>query len=123
MTSSAATGPRSSGAATAVVKRYTDAYLVGRTIDGVGAVVKGIGLVGGAILVLIALVAATKGGGGILIGLMIVAFAAYVAGIAYLVGILISAQGQVLKATLDTAVNSSPFLDNGERARAMSIRT
>lgn len=31
-------------------------------------------------------------------------------------------QGQLLKATLDSDVNSSPFLSNAQRARVMSLR-
>jgi hypothetical protein len=39
----------------------------------------------------------------------------------YVVGILVSAQGQILKASLDSAVNSSPFLTNEQRAKIMSL--
>jgi hypothetical protein len=40
----------------------------------------------------------------------------------YVFGILISAQGQILQATLDSAVNSSPFLTDEMRAEMMSLR-
>ena len=43
------------------------------------------------------------------------------AGIGWIFGALISSQGQLLKATLDSAVNTSPFLDDSERARMMSL--
>ncbi len=39
----------------------------------------------------------------------------------FAVRIIVAAQGQVLKAVIDTAVNSSPFLDDGERAAIMSL--
>jgi len=49
-------------------------------------------------------------------------FLAIVAGIPLVVsGILVSAQAQLLKATLDTAVNTSPFLSNEQRAVVMSL--
>ena len=39
----------------------------------------------------------------------------------YVLGILVAAQGQILKATLDTAVTNSPFLKKEEMARVMSL--
>jgi len=42
-------------------------------------------------------------------------------GFCWLGGRRLSAQGQIVKATLDTAVNSSPFLSNEERAKIMSL--
>jgi hypothetical protein len=39
----------------------------------------------------------------------------------YVLGILVSAQGQILKASLDNAVNGSPFLTNEHRAKVMSL--
>ena len=35
-------------------------------------------------------------------------------------GVLISSQGQIMKACLDSAINSSPFLADEHRAEAMS---
>jgi len=40
----------------------------------------------------------------------------------FVLGVLVAAQGQVLKATLDTAVHSSPFLTKEEMARVMGIK-
>jgi len=45
---------------------------------------------------------------------------ALIAFVGWVLGVLVSAQGRMLKATLDTAVNSSPFLSNAERAEVMS---
>jgi hypothetical protein len=39
----------------------------------------------------------------------------------YILGMLIAAQGQVLVALLDTALNTSPYLDADTRAMAMSL--
>jgi hypothetical protein len=35
----------------------------------------------------------------------------------YALGIMVSAAGQVLKATLDTAIHTSPFFDKGQMAQ------
>jgi hypothetical protein len=40
----------------------------------------------------------------------------------FLLAVLIRAQGQILKASLDSAVNSSPFLTNDQRPKIMSLR-
>jgi hypothetical protein len=39
----------------------------------------------------------------------------------YVLGILVAAQGEILKATLDTAVTHSPFLKREEMAKVMSL--
>ena len=39
----------------------------------------------------------------------------------YVLGILVAALGQILKATLDTAVTNSPFLKTEEMAKVMSL--
>lgn len=54
--------------------------------------------------------------------LMIGILAAVVVGVLfYLLGIFVSAQGQILSASLDSAVNSSPFLTQEQKARVMSL--
>ena len=39
----------------------------------------------------------------------------------YVLGVLVSAQGQVLKPTIDTAVHGSPFLGKEDMAKIMSL--
>ena len=39
----------------------------------------------------------------------------------FILGVLVSAQGQILKATLDTAVNSSQLLTKDEMQQIMSL--
>jgi hypothetical protein len=58
------------------------------------------------------------GGFSLVIGLVL---AVIVGGGGFILGTLLAAQGQVLKATLDTAVNSSPFLSNDQRVEIMSL--
>lgn len=106
---------------TAVSSRYSDAYAVARTIDGAGLTIKVIGFVIGALLALASLAVGSKGGFGIAFGLIGIALAGAITTVLFLLGTLASAQGQILKAALDTAVNSSDFLTDQDRARIMSL--
>lgn len=103
------------------INRYFDAYLTARAINGVGALIKMLGIV---LAVLIALgVFAISGDARdirLILGGLILAAALGVP--IYVLGILVAAQGQILKATLDTAVHSSPFLTDDQRASIMSIK-
>lgn len=48
-------------------------------------------------------------------------FAVIVAGMFWICGVIVAAHGQILRATLDTAVASSHFLTDVERADAMGL--
>ena len=100
------------------MSRYTDAYLVARAIIAIGATVKVLAFVVGGGVVLIALLAVGKSAelalGSVLLG-------AIVAIPIYILGILVTAQGQILKATLDCAVNGSPLLTKDEMRQIMSL--
>lgn len=105
-----------------IVSRYTDAYLTSRTITRVGATVKFIAFFISVIIVLFSFIAGYTMGsqtaqyifGGIILG--------FIVGIPfYVLGILVSSQGQILKATLDTAVNSSQLLTKDEMRKMMSV--
>lgn len=83
----------------------------------IGATVKVIALVIGGGIALISLVASIQHiqyFGGIILG-------AIIAIPIYVLGVLVSALAQVLKATLDTAVHSSPFLTKEDMAKVMSL--
>jgi hypothetical protein len=107
-----------------VMSRYTDAYRLARAIVGVGTLVKVLGIVAAAIILLVGFEMvdgnfnATSRNGVLLTSLL-------VAGLAWLLfwvlGVLISAQGQILKANVDEAVNTSPFLGDNQRAQIMSL--
>ena len=109
----------SSPAPSSVTKRYLDGYLVARTITGIGVLVKRVALILGGCIVLVALVALTQNSTAYAVmGI----FAAVVVTIPiYVLGILVAAQGEILKATLDTAVTNSPFLKTEEMAKVMSL--
>ena len=99
------------------VGRYQDAYRVAKALNGFGQMCKFIGIVvGGLILIVIVAPTANNTGssmpvqlGGTL-SLIGITFGGLIAFSGWMVGVLISAQGQILKATLDSAINSSPFL-------------
>ncbi len=121
--------------APAVKKRYREGYLYARAIVGAGIAVQVLGVIIGCILVLIGFVAgaAVAGQGvgpldggvaaasGVIMGAIPAALGVFFGGILFVFGILIKASGQFLKAQLDSAVNSSPFLNNRDRAEMMSL--
>ena len=98
-------------------KRYRDAYRVAGFVIGVGTAAKAAGVIFGFVIAVF-LASEIPGANAELTGagwgLMI--FALF-----FVVGVIISAQGQTLRASLDAAVHSSPFLDTVAKARAMGI--
>jgi hypothetical protein len=106
---------------TALTKRYKDAYLVARSTNGFGILIKIIAIICGALLVVVGAVLFNDGRGTEALGVAAIAIGVVVGVLFYLLGILVSAQGQILKASLDAAVNTSPFLTNTERATIMSL--
>jgi hypothetical protein len=103
-----------------VTSRYKDAYLTAGAISGIGGVIKALGIIFGLILILIGFIAGSELG-------IIVVLSSLVSGvlggtILYVIGVLVSAQGQILKATLDTAVHTSPFLNDDQRLAAMRLK-
>lgn len=121
--SSSRTERGSSAAPTSVTKRYSDAYLVARAITGIGVLVKRIALILGGGILLISLFVLSRGDSSSTAFALMGIVAAFVAAIPiYILGILVAAQGEILKATLDTAVTNSPFLKTDEMAKVMSLR-
>jgi hypothetical protein len=107
-----------------LAKRYSDAYLVSSVTDGFGKLIKGIGLLLGGILVLAGFGLISQGRLGdatVALGVLTLALGVISGLWFYMVGVLVSANAQVLKASLDSAVNTSPFLTNEHRAKIMSI--
>jgi hypothetical protein len=107
----------------ALSRRYKDAYVVARITGTIGKIVKGIAIVVAGLGIVYALVIIGQNKGSLDLGpffslslLIVIA-----GGLLFCIGVLIAAQGQVLLASLDSAVNSSPFLTNEQRARIMSL--
>jgi hypothetical protein len=127
----------------AFVKRYLDLYRAARLLVTLGASVKTVGIVVGAIIFLFWLIVgffvlsqtqpsspfgpsptaqSTAQTVTFLICLVIgTVFGALVGGLFFLLGVVISALGQLLMTQADSAVHTSPFLTHEERAAAMSL--
>jgi hypothetical protein len=112
--------------------RYWDAYLVARATVGMGAVIKVVGILLGILICsggffIATTLSATLSNSGAVIFISVLTivggFGVFVGALLFLQGILISAQGQTLKASLDSAVNNSPFLSNDQKAKIMSLPT
>ena len=104
------------------VARYRDGYLVARATNGIGGVVKTLGFVLGGIIALAGFVFGSLDSGS-----PVLMFAGFILGAVvaiplFVLGVLVSAHGQVLKATLDEAVHTSPFLTDQQRASVMSLQ-
>ena len=106
-------------ASTSARSRYNDAYIVAHSTIAHGNSVKALGIVFGALILVTGLLLTQQLGITVLV-VSAIAEVAVASGI-YGVGVVIAAQGQVLLATLDTAVNSSPFLSENEKAKVMSL--
>ncbi len=121
-TAASATSPQPSDVVSrSVVSRYRDAYFVARATTAIGAIVKNIAIGLGLLIAVAAGIAGSQNHssgqffvGGVFLGTII-------ATPLYVLGVLVSAHGQVLKATLDTAVHSSPFLKKEDMAKVMSL--
>jgi hypothetical protein len=109
------------GSPSPVVGRYRDAYRVGMALVTLGTGIKIVGGILGGIIFLGSLSSANSqfGGGGLV--LSGVFGAGVVGGLFWVCGVVVAAQGQILRATLDTAVASSRFLTDSERADAMGL--
>lgn len=104
-----------------VVRRYKDAYRVGAALVGLGNAIKIVGAIIAGIIFLGSLSSGNGpfGGAGLALGGI---FLAAVVGILFWVcGVIVAAQGQILRATLDNAVANSPFLTDHERLDAMGL--
>jgi len=128
--SQAPTDADESAEAKSLKKRYKDAYRVARTTSGIGSIIKGVGALLGILIFFCAFALAAaqrnvygvRGGDVQLISLIVAAiFGGTVWLVFFIWGVLVSAQGQILKASLDGAVNGSPFLTNEQRATIMSL--
>jgi hypothetical protein len=111
-----------------VMGRYVDGYRVARSIVGIGTFIKVIGAVFG-LLTAGLLISAWQqaigygygGRGGDLSTVLAIVIGTVVWLFWFVLGVIVSAQGQIMKATLDSAVHSSPFIAHEQRAQIMSL--
>ena len=119
-----------------LLHRYTDAYLIANVIISIGSLIKTVGIVFAVLIFLTsfglgAYATGNNGGSngnqnGLATGFLLILFggaifACIVGFIYYVIGVIVSANGQVLKATLDNTVGNSPFLTSNLKARIMSL--
>ncbi len=100
--------------------RYTDAYRIADAIIITGRIVKVIGGVLAAAPVVVGTWLWSSGRSDLAsigVSLLGVIFGFFV----WIAGIFVTAQGQLLRALLDTAVNTSPLIGNTEKAEIMGI--
>jgi hypothetical protein len=99
--------------------RYTDGYRAAKSIVGFGNSIKIIGA-GVGFIIAVGFFGLNIGGStGSIVGLL---FGGLVWLGFFVCGVIISAQGQMLLAVLDSAVHTSPFLNNSLRASIMSLK-
>ena len=110
-----------SNGAAAIYKRYRDAYLVSRATISIGKTFKTVGLVTAVLIFIMAAIIATAANSHLPLLLEGTFVALATGGHCYIIGVLVSALGHILKAVLDGAVNSSPFLTDEQRMRIMSL--
>jgi hypothetical protein len=101
-----------------LTSRYGEAYVIARSTVSLGGIVKRVGLYGGVLLVVLGLVASLSGGG-YFMGLVGMFFGALCVVGGFVAGVIIAAQGQIMLAVLDTAVNTSPLATNEEKTLAL----
>ena len=101
-----------------VIKRYSDAYKVPKSMTKTGNLLVAAGAVLGS-AVFISGVLAGKDEVAFLFALWVLA--GFIALIGCALGRIVFAQGQILKASLDAAVNTSPFLSEADRIDVMSL--
>jgi hypothetical protein len=103
--------------------RYVDGYRVAKSIVRVGTIIKVLGVIAGILVVVAGLIGAANTGGSTSDTL---ALTSIITGISvwfgsFIAGVVVSALGQQLKANLDSAIHSSPFLDADAKARVMDL--
>ncbi len=106
-----------------LVRRYGDAYRIGKGLARMGRLAKGLGLTLGVLTFLVAvLLASSNYPPGLSVATKVLAaslLGILVAVSVFLLGELVGASGQVLQVTLDTAVNTSPFLDDTQKSQIL----
>ncbi|MGA3264063.1 MAG: carboxypeptidase-like regulatory domain-containing protein [Terracidiphilus sp.] len=105
--------------ATSLKQRYQDGYLVASSIVLIGNIVKFLSLSIGAIVFIVA--AANAQAEGTLVLCVGIIAGVVVALSGFAIGVLISAQGQIMQSMIDTAVNTSPLIDAAEKAHLIGI--
>lgn len=115
-----------SSESTAAIERYEDAYRAAEKAVAFGETVRLGGIFLGGVVFVGAAVAyqfdPAERSGFPVVSALLIAGAVLVVLISQILSMGFHVQGELLKATLDSDVNSSPFLSNAQRAKVMSLR-
>lgn len=107
------------------VLRYRDGYRVARFTTAMGTAVKILGVVLGVIIAALGLLGSqamfSSSEPETIFAVLSLLSGVVVFGVFFILGVAVSALGQQLKAALDSAVNTSPFLDIPAKAKVMSL--
>lgn len=105
-----------------VAARYTDGYRVARLLVAFGTTIRVLAVIA-AVTMLVWRLWAYRPEFRVPTSIIVagLGWTAVVAFGGFVVGVFVSAGGQLLRASLDCAVNSSPFFSNQQRAQIMSI--
>jgi len=102
------------------MSRYADAYITARAINGFGSLIKLFGIIIALLLGLVLVIASFQFESPVIIfGGILLAVALGLP--IYILGVVVSALAQMIKSIADTAVHSSPFLTDKEKASVMSV--
>lgn len=109
-----------------LTRRYTDAYRVANGIVAWGNFVKVLGFILGTLLIIVSVALQAEVPSSPEFNFPVFIVGGAVSGVStvvvfWSVGVLISAQGQIMGTIVDTAVNTCPILDNDERAEIMEL--
>jgi len=96
-----------------VKRRYRDAYILANVVAGVGDGIKVLGIVAAVVICLAGVLAANTLGSIALVACGI--SGVFTGAMIYIFGVLIAAQGQMQRAMLDVAVNTSPTLNVNDK--------
>lgn len=107
------------GVVQSLIRRYSDAYIAARALVVIGGIIKWVGVVLAIIILVIGIAMSSGSGSGGIFAFVGFALACLVGVPTFVLGILISAQGQIHLATLDTAVNSSRHLSKDDVAKIL----
>jgi hypothetical protein len=113
-----------SGQVAVLMRRYNDSYIVARETNKFGGIIKVIAIALAVLIILVGFIFISNNPSGNTAFTMIVLtiISGGITGLwFYIAGVIVAAQGQILKASLDSAVNNSPFLTNEQRANIMSL--
>ena len=129
----AASGPIDQSAK--AISRYQAGYRLATSISGLSQICKGVGVLAGILAIVFGVMgsetlmrpnASMVGMASVLAQhnvylVSVILFGGLVALCGWIIGVALDGYGQYLQATLDTAVNGSPFLSNPQRAQLMRI--